>query len=162
MRISLLHRTYLETQLAKQGCILLFWCHHKMYDIQYYPYDNQGPKCLLWSSTASKPLHCCEWADCSPSAKTYIGSKNELNLILKYIIYYTALLYKLEDKWDSEGRFDIPVTKPCFVNLMSCILSSNDSMSFRYAKRCVVNTLDFKISQWITYPRSYRFELLEG
>ena len=42
------------------------------------------------------------------------------------------------------GRFDMLVTEICFVKLMSCLLSSNDSMSFKNAKHCSVNTLDFK------------------
>ena len=37
----------------------------------------------------------------------------------------------LEEKWNFEGRFDILVTEICFVKLMSCLLSSNDSMSFQ-------------------------------
>jgi hypothetical protein len=51
----------------------------------------------------------------------------------------------LEEKWNLEGRFDILVTEICFVNLMSCLLSSNDSMSqFKNGKYWVINTLDFK------------------
>jgi hypothetical protein len=36
----------------------------------------------------------------------------------------------LEEKWNLKGRFDILVTEICFVNSMSSLLSSNDSMSF--------------------------------
>ena len=60
--------------------------------------------------------------------------------------------------------FDILVTEICFVNLMSCLLSSNNSMSLiKNAKHYVLNTLDFKpVPYWIVYPRPYRYELLEG
>jgi hypothetical protein len=32
--------------------------------------------------------------------------------------------------WNLEEGFDILLTEPSFVNLMSCLLFSNDSMSF--------------------------------
>jgi hypothetical protein len=54
---------------------------------------------------------------------------------------------------EEKGGLIVPVTEICFVNLISCILSSNDSMFKKKAKHCVVNT--------IAYPRLYRFELLE-
>ena len=47
------------------------------------------------------------------------------------------------------------------VNLMSCVLYSNDSMSFlkNSNKHCVVNTYFKNLPK---FPSPYRFELLEG
>ena len=58
--------------------------------------------------------------------------------------------------------FDILITEKCFVNRMSCLTYSNNSMCFKNAKHCALNTLDLKISQWIADLRPYGFELLEG
>jgi hypothetical protein len=56
------------------------------------------------------------------------------------------VLFSKIEKWNLDGRsFDVLVTEICFVNLISCLLSSNDCR-FKNAKHGVkfVNTLDFK------------------
>jgi hypothetical protein len=44
------------------------------------------------------------------------------------------------------GRFDMLVTEIFFVKLMSCLLYSNDSMSFKNAKHCSVNTWIYNVT----------------